>query len=67
MTEHQHRIVRAELDVRHSGYDPRTRGYVYGYREWCDCGAVRIRQYPTAAAAAEAHRSIEDNENGGAA
>jgi hypothetical protein len=67
MTEHEHRIARAELDMRYSGYDPRTRGYVYGYREWCDCGAVRIRQYPTAAEAEEAHRGIEDHEKGGAA
>ncbi|HEY8468209.1 MAG TPA: hypothetical protein VIL18_01135 [Longimicrobiales bacterium] len=63
-TGHTHRVARAELDMRYSGYDPQTRGYVYGYREWCDCGAVRSRQYRTAAEAEEAHRGIADGTGG---
>jgi hypothetical protein len=61
MKEHQHTIVKAELLMKHSGYDDKH-GYVYGYRETCECGRSRIKQYFSAAAAAEAHAHVVEEE-----
>lgn len=58
-TEHQHGIAKIELLMSHTGYCEETSGYVYGYRETCECGATRIMQYRTAADAADAHAHLE--------
>lgn len=59
MKTHKHKIAKAELLMSHTGYCEETRGYVYGYRETCDCGATRITQYKSAGAATDAHAHLE--------
>jgi hypothetical protein len=56
--KHEHGIASVELLMDHSGYNDRH-GYVYGYRETCECGASRIKQYKSAASAEDAHRHLK--------
>jgi hypothetical protein len=56
---HEHKIAKIEMLIEYSGYNDKH-GYVYGYRETCECGQSRIQQYRTAAAAEAAHAHLKN-------
>jgi hypothetical protein len=56
---HEHGIAKAELLMAYSGYSEASHGYVYTYREECECGAHRTVRYKDAASAEAAHKHLK--------
>jgi hypothetical protein len=60
-TTHEHQVLEySEMLIPGSGYDARTRGYVYTFKEWCSCGASRMKTYMDAHSAGAAHEGATE-------
>jgi hypothetical protein len=62
MKTHEHKTAKYRMIMEPSGVD-RNGGYLYGYRETCECGASKKTQYRSASDAEAALKGATDEDS----